>query len=424
MTYRALLAAGALHLLAWPLAGQQRLGASDSLLTRLTAEALAASPSLAGAAATARAAELRVRPAGALPDPLVTTGVGNLTLPGFAFRESDFTEAVVEVTQAFPWPGSLGARTRGATAAATARAATASVQRRDVVIRVAERYYRLRYLAAARVALERQRTLLDGAVEITTARYATGAVSQADPLQARIARSRLDAELLSLAAGETRLRAELAALRGVRGGERLDIEPIRLGDVTSLGRAPLEHDTAEATLARHPRVQAREAELVAATAVIDVERRAGRPDFELTARYGARPLGADFFSAFVGVRLPIWAGRKQHRLAEAAEADTVAARAAVTEELLALSAEATALHAEAVAGADRLRLLVDLVIPAAEATVDAALRGYRSGKGEFVTALLAQEALYRSQLEAADVAADHLTHLVMLDQLLSREAAP
>jgi hypothetical protein len=35
--------------------------------------------------------------------------------------------------------------------------------------------------------------------------------------------------------------------------------------------------------------------------------------------------------------------------------------------------------------------------------------------------LAAEDSFYRAQLDAARVAAEHLTHLVMLDQLLSRE---
>ena len=84
----------------------------DTVLARLTAQALAANPSLQVRQASARAAVSRIRAAGALPDPMLSAGVMNLTLPRFAFRESDFTEVDVELSQEFPWPGSLGARTQ------------------------------------------------------------------------------------------------------------------------------------------------------------------------------------------------------------------------------------------------------------------------------------------------------------------------
>ena len=80
--------------------------------------------------------------------------------------------------------------------------------------------------------------------------------------------------------------------------------------------------------------------------------------------------------------------------------------------------------ADALAGAARLHLLVESVLPVAREGVDAALRGYRTGQTEFLSVLTAEDARYRAELEAAEVAAEHLTHLVMLDELLEPESAP
>ena len=77
-----------------PATAQEARG-GDSLLARLIVEALAANPSLGADRALARAATARIPAAGALPDPMLSVGVMNLTLPRFAFRESDFTEVDV-----------------------------------------------------------------------------------------------------------------------------------------------------------------------------------------------------------------------------------------------------------------------------------------------------------------------------------------
>src|SRR5207245_10207962 len=86
--------------------------ASDSVLQSLVAEALERNPTVAQRQAAVRAATLRVRPAGSLPDPMLTVGVMDLLLPHFVFNQSDFTEVDVELSQEIPWPGSLGARSR------------------------------------------------------------------------------------------------------------------------------------------------------------------------------------------------------------------------------------------------------------------------------------------------------------------------
>jgi outer membrane protein, heavy metal efflux system len=398
--------------------------AADTTLARITAEAIAASPSLGASQAMARAAAARVRPAGGLPDPMVSVGVMNLTLPRFAFRESDFTEVDLELSQEFPWPGTLGARTQVALAEARARDADIGARRREISVRVAELYYRLRYVVTARATLLHQRGLLAAVVEISTSRYATTSAPQSDPLQARVAVARLEAEDADLAEREATLRVQLRAVRNVRGPESLAVEPIR-PEAVSLGRhqgvAP-RHGGSH-SLPMHPRVVAKQAALEAAERAVKVEQLAARPDFSITTRYGARPLDSDFFSAFVGIRVPLWAGRKQHRLADAAQADADAARAALAEEQAALDAELSTALAGITSGETRLRLLTREVIPAAEATVEAVLRSYRVGQAPFLNVLAAEDSLYRAQLDAAMVAAEHLIHLVMLEQVLLREEA-
>jgi cobalt-zinc-cadmium efflux system outer membrane protein len=396
--------------------------AKDTVLARLTAEAIAASPSLQQSRALAQASAARVRAAGALPDPMLSAGVMNLTLPSFAFKESDFTEVDVELSQELPWPGTLGARTRVAEAEARERLADASARRQEIVIKTAELYYQLRYVVTARAALARQRALLATAVEIATNRYATASAPQSDPLQARVALARLDAEDADLAEQQASVGAGLKAIRNVRGSERLTLELIQPEAVRLVLHRSVPSLLAQSeSLASHPRLAARRAALEAAERTVRVEQLGGRPDFSITTRYGARPLGDDFFSAFVGVRVPLWAGRKQSRLAQAARADAEAARAALDGEAADLAAELESTVARVAAGERRLKLLYQQVLPSSRETVNAVLRSYRVGLAPFLNVLAAEDSLYRAELEFLMVAAEHLTHLVTLEQLVSQE---
>ena len=412
--------------LARPLAAQP-LAPSDTLLARLTVEALAANPGLAQLAARARAAAARIRPTGALADPTVSVGVMDLTLPSFAFRKSEFTEVDIELSQAFPWPGTLGAQARAAGAMARGARLGTSVLERDVILRIATLYYRLQYVRAARQTLARQQRLFQVAAEISTARYGTGAAPQSDPLQARIALARLSTDSAALAAEEAGLRAGLRALRSIRDTEELAVAPIDVDRVIAM-----DGDTASQVeglergdpLAAHPRLRTREAEIEAALETARAATLQGRPDFMISSRYGARPLGSDFFSAFAVVRVPIWAGRKQGLLAEAARTDVEAARRGLDDERVALTADLERTLALARASATRLRLLVQSVLPLTREGVEAALRGYRTGQSAFLSVLSAEDTNYRVELEAAEVAAQRLTQLVMLEQLLAPESAP
>src|SRR2546427_5730744 len=285
--------------------------ASDSGLQSLVADALARTPTLAQGQSAVRAATLRIRPAGSLPDPMLTVGVMDLVLPHFEFNQSDFTEADVELSQEIPWPGTLGARSGVMrAAAATARAEEGAV-RRDLTTTMAVAYYRLGYAVRALETLRHQRELLDAAVQLSTTRYATGAAPQSDPLQAKLARDRLQSEAFAL---ESERVAALAAVNALPNRAPGDSVPVTSIDPAALrtgaARQPPADSLVALALASHPRLAARRAAGDAATRTIQVERLGARSDFTLTARYGYRPFSfgfnfPDFLSAFVGVRLPI-----------------------------------------------------------------------------------------------------------------------
>src|SRR5437667_354726 len=287
----------------------------DSSLESLVAEALARNPTVAQRQAAVRAATLRIRPAGTLPDPMLTLGVMDLVLPHFQFNQSDFTEADVELSQEIPWPGALGARSGVVRAAAADARAEEGSLRRDVTTAMAVAYYRLGYTATALETLRHQRDLLEAAVQLSTPRY---------------------------------------------------------------GYRP----------------------------------RAFNFNFP------------DFFSAFVGLRLPVWAWRKQNRLADAARADSNGAVAGLRDAELQLSREVTEAAARVQASQQRLALLVDGVLPNARGTVESVLRSYQVGRAEFLTLLSVEDAGYRAELEAVAVAADYQSQLVMLRQLTAGETQP
>src|SRR5437879_1426345 len=130
--------------------------AGDSGLQSLVAEALDRNPTVAQRQAAVRAATLRIRPAGSLPDPMLSVGVMDLLLPHFEFNRSDFTEVDVELSQEIPWPGSLGARAGVVRAAAAGARAAEGTVRRALTTAMAGAYYSLGYTVTALAALRRR----------------------------------------------------------------------------------------------------------------------------------------------------------------------------------------------------------------------------------------------------------------------------
>lgn len=399
----------------------------DSTLRALVAEALDRNPGLAARSGVLEAARHRVRPAGALPDPMLRVGWMDPLQ-----RHQTFTQVPISLEQEFPWPGTLGARTAFARARRDVAAAEVGATRRDLIAAVGAAYYRIQYLATTLEAIRRQRRLLEAAVRISTTRYATGAAPQSDPLQARLARDRLDTEEATVLGD---LEAARAALNALRNRRTRDSVPVRPLDVSALraGAAPLApQDSLIAVAVRtHPRLMARRAAVVQAGQAIRLERLAARPDFALMVEYqyqGRVPITnedlTDFGAVFVGLRLPVWAWRKQHRLADAARADSAAAAAGLEDTEAQLARDVAEAWARAEAARRRLELLVDGVLPAARATVESVIGSYQVGRTEFVTVIAVEDALFRAEVEAAAVAADYQLQLLVLRELTAEETQP
>src|SRR6184192_3139169 len=240
--------------------------AGDSGLQALVAEALARNPTVAQRQAAVRAATLRIRPAGSLPDPMLTVGVMDLVLLHFEFNQSDFTEADVELSQEIPWPGSLGARSGVMRAAAAGARAEEGTVRRDLTTTMALAYYRLGYAVTALETLRHQRELLDAAVQLSTTRYATGAAPQSDPLQAKLARDRLRSEEFALESERVAALAAVNALRNRAPGESVPVTSIDPAALRA-GEPPQPSAGSSVTLAiaTQPRLAARRAPLDPAT---------------------------------------------------------------------------------------------------------------------------------------------------------------
>jgi len=401
--------------------------AQDSVLQSLVTEALARSPTLAQRQAAVRAARLRIRPAGTLPDPRLSLGVMDLQMPHFEFNQSDFTEVDAELSQEIPWPGTLGARSGVMRAAAAVARAEEGAVRRELTTAMAVAYYRLGYTMTALETLRHQRDLLEAAVQLSTTRYATGAAPQSDPLQAKLARDRLQSEEFALESQRVAALAAVNALRNRAPGDTVTVTPIDPAAVRAGATPEPPTDSLVASaLATHPQLVVGRAAVDAATREIQVERLGARPDFAVTLRYGYRPRAfnfnfPDFFSASLGLRLPVWAWRKQNRLVDAARADSTGAAAGLRDAELQLSREVTETAARVQASQQRLALLVDRVLPTAQGTVESVMRSYQVGRAEYLTLLSVEDARFRAELEAAAVAADYLTQLVMLRQLTTGE---
>ena len=168
--------------------------ALDSLVT----EALRNNPELRAAAKETEAANQRVRPAGALEDPMLEAGLLNAPIQPFSLNREDMTMKMLGLSQKLPFPGKRALREQ----VAAKDAETVNYGLRETTNRIV-REVKLAYFDLALTdetvrLLQNNRLILEQFLRIAEGRYAVGQAVQADVLKAQTQLGRMSEELLRM----------------------------------------------------------------------------------------------------------------------------------------------------------------------------------------------------------------------------------
>lgn len=414
--------------------------ALDSLIAR----ALAANPGLAAARARARAAESRVAPAGARPDPMLMAGVQNFPVsePGFG----DFmTMKMLGVSQTIPAPGRLASGRRAAVYEVEAALAQAAEEALAVERDVRSAYYEVAYIDQTLAIVERTREVLVSLIAATEVRYTVGAAGQEEVLRARVEVAKLGQEAVMLhenrRAAVARMNALVdaetsalltsadipAKIRRAAGAETpgaIGFVSPTLGSRASGSPVP-PLDSLLAVAVRHsPVLRMQEATIAAQGARAELARLERRPDVDVSLQYGQRDGFSDMVTATISVPLPLQRGRRQDPLAAAARGELLALEAERHQRRNALRADVTRLHTEIERARTQLALLVKGVLPQSRAGLEAAVASYQSGGTDFITVLDAQATLFNSETAWFRGLADFATRLAELKAVVGAEILP
>ncbi len=378
----------------------------------------ARNPRLEVARQMAGAAAARIDPARTLPDPQIQFGLMNRKLPGFGLQDP-LGMNQVQVMQMLPIAGQLGLAGRVATAQAGAAASRAAELSWELRARVAMAFYELYQVdRSIEVALTTQGLLRDIG---TTARtmYSVGQGRQADVLRAQVEVDRMTEEIARMQAMRGAAAARLNALLDQPSNTPVP-SPIlpRFPSVLALP------DSLERlALAGRPMLAAGAFDVEAAVAAQERARREIWPDLQLGVIYGQRPMAVGterMISLMAGFSVPIWAGRRQFKMRDEANAMRLGAEA----ELGAMRAETRGRLGELVASIRRSRDLRALyqgtIMPQALATVTSTLSAYRVGEVDLPMLLDAQMTVNRYRQQVFQLEAEEGIALAELEMLLGK----
>jgi len=393
------------------------------ILRGLVRESLERNPELASFRSTAEGLEQRVLPAGSLPDPMLSLSFSNVPVDDFRLDKEPMTSRDVGFTQVIPFPGKLSLKQEIARLMAVQGADRVESMRNLIRFRVKRDFFLLMENREVTRLTEKNKALLGELLAVANSRYTVGKAPQQDLFKAQVEISRLEKMLIALRKRKVELVADLNTLRNRPVGDSVDlpatfdmpeipIDEARLLELAKTSNPDLRRE--------EDAVRQRETALALAKKLI-------LPDFQIGGAYKVRenpPSGGerpDFFSATVGITLPLWHGRKQDKEVEASVRELSSAKSGYENAWNAVRNRLREIAADIAAQRETLSLFDTGLLPQARESVNSSRAAYEVGQVEFSSVLLGQIALYRQEIDREKSAESLRIRTSELELVLGKE---
>ena len=381
--------------------------------------ARAQNPELALMRAEAQAAEQRVQPAGALPDPLLRVELMNVNNygndAGFNLLPSKVGETQYTLMQMLPWPGKLELRRGVAEADARQAQVRTEVAWNELAMRIKTAYARY-FLAAGneRLVLEIL-DLMKRIEQIAQVRYAGGLVVQQDAIRAQLEQTTMRAELIMLDSEKRQQRARLNALLSREPGAPLG-EPRALRPLPPPGSLDVP-TLAQRARAGNPQLAAEEARLASAEKSRELTFRNRYPDFSVGLQPTQMGSRITSWGVMVEVNIPLQQTTRRSQEAEA-QAMVTAARARwqnVANQLVGELGETVAMLQ---AARQTEALVTNQTLAQSELSLRSAIAAYENGRLDFTALLEAQREIRKARQEQLKAQAEAQVRLAEIERIV------
>lgn len=393
----------------------------DASLQTVVREVLERNPSVAVAAARARAARLVAPQAKALPDPMIGV-TGYLSSPETRVGPQ---RLMATLSQRFPWFGKIGLREQAALQQAEALDADVEARRLDLVTETRRLVYEIGFLDAFRGVVETDRETLIHYEQLARARYASGVGIEQGVIKIQAEITKDDSRLLDIATLRATLVASLNALRDRPQETR--IPAIALPRPRS-ETAPLLAALRARALEARPELSAAQTDIERTDTLIELAQKDYKPDFTVGATYGLvtgrtdlgaglvlpQDNGKDVFGISLSLNLPIKRGKLNASLEEAVERRLAAVErkrdvTTVIDRALGELVERLRLSGE------QVRLFERVLLIQAEQSLRSAESGYAAGSLNSLDLLDAERVLLEVRTGTERARADHAIALARLE---------
>jgi outer membrane protein, heavy metal efflux system len=365
---------------------------------------------------------------GALPDPTVNLNAMNFPTDNYDRDQEAMTQLQIGFSQVFPFPGKLNLKEEAAEYDAQAAGHSVDEVRLQLIKNVKGKWWQLYYLDRALETVDINQVLLRQFITVAKTKYETGMGLQQDVLLSQLELSKLIDQDIQLQA----IRRNQAIQLNILMDRPANNELILPGQVSKKMPSLVSEDEMylKAELMR-PLLRQMEVQVDAAKSRLDLAKRDYYPDFKLGMTYGDRtgdnplPRGgarSDFVSVMVGVKIPLYAGRKQSKAVSQKNSELQKNRYALLDEkgvvMGAISSAVTDYHRSK----QQLSLFGSGIVPQAQQTVESMLAGYQVSEVDFLNLVRSQITLFNYQLQYWKALSDAKQALARLEAAVGEES--
>jgi outer membrane protein TolC len=351
-------------------------------LEETIAQALKNNPEILAFKKKYEAANARIWQAASLNDPMLEFEHDRIT----ADRElSGKPMNTYAVSQDIPFPTKLYLRAKIASRLAKIAYENYKAKEREVVAEVKRSYSETFIIYRLIEVTQENKQILEQLFKSVTARYAAGQISQADVLKAQVEIAKLDNELITLEQRRLTTQARLNVLLNKDPKEEIGM-PAPEGAVKFTRTLDDFYRLAKNS---NPELKAYGYAIERGRAAYQLSLNEFLPDFQVKYKQMIKKGEAEggMWAGMVGVSIPLWFFQKQAFGVKEMKSDLQMLEAEYKMKENMVLFDIRDAYARLEANKKLVALYETAFIPQAEATIKAALKGYESGKSDFLNLL-------------------------------------
>jgi len=379
------------------------------------------SPEYAAMRYEADAADERVTPAGALPDPKLRIEFQDITKMGeqnATLNPSRVGSTKYTLMQDLPWYGKRDLKREIAQLDAEGAQGRARGTWADLAARLKSAHAQLYYVNRSEQLTREILDLMLRLEKIAQVRYAGGLAAQQDAIRAQVEQTGMRSELIALENEQSQLRAKINGLLARPARAKL-AAPEVLRPIPS--PAKLDYvELEDRVRARNPLLFAEEARIKSAEKTRDLTLRNRYPDFTVGVAPTQYQSALKEWEVMFEFNIPLQQSsrRAQERESEAMLSAARSRKDAASNQVLADLAE----NLSAIEAARRSEMLTTTdLLPQAELTFNSALAAYQNGKVDFATLLEAQKQIRQAKQNQIKAQAEAQIRLAEIEKILGEE---